>query len=50
MKRPTEARIIQQSIKHLDLTEKDRLARKSRLLLHRFAGAEAGVAENEPKK
>jgi hypothetical protein len=42
--------IIQQNIKHLDLTEKDRLARKSQLLLHRYAEAEAGAAENEPKK
>jgi hypothetical protein len=42
--------IIQQSIKHLDLTEKDRLARKSQLLLHRYAEAEAKVEENAPKK
>ena len=42
--------IIQQNIKHLDLTDKDRLARKSQLLLHRYSEAEAGVAENEPKK
>jgi hypothetical protein len=42
--------IIQQNIKHLDLTEKDRLARKSQLLIHRVSEAEAGVAENEPKK
>jgi len=42
--------LIQQNIKHLDLTDKDRVARKSQLLLHRYAEAEAGVAENEPKK
>jgi len=38
------------NIKHLDLTDKDRIARKSQLLLHRYAEAETGVAENEPKK
>jgi hypothetical protein len=42
--------LIQQNIKHLDLTDKDRVNRKSQLLLHRYAEAEAGVAENEPKK
>jgi hypothetical protein len=42
--------LIQKDIKHLDLTDKDRVARKSQLLLHRYAEAEAGVAENEPKK
>jgi hypothetical protein len=42
--------LIQNNIKHLDLTDKDRVARKSQLLLHRYAEAEAGVAENEPKK
>jgi len=42
--------IIQPNIKHLDLTDKDRLARKSQLLLHCYSEAEAGVAENEPKK
>jgi hypothetical protein len=42
--------IIQQNIKHLDLTEKDRLARKSQLLIHRFSEAEAGASESEPKK
>jgi hypothetical protein len=36
--------------RHLDLTEKDRVARKSQLLLHRFAEAEAGVEESETKK
>jgi hypothetical protein len=42
--------LIQQNIKHLDLTDKDRVNRKSQLLLHRYAEAEAGAAENEPKK
>lgn len=42
--------LIQQDIKHLDLTDKDRVARKSQLLLHRYAESEAGAAEKEPKK
>jgi hypothetical protein len=42
--------LIQKDIKHLDLTDKDRIARKSRLLLHRYAESEVGAAENEPKK
>jgi hypothetical protein len=42
--------LIQKDIKHLDLTDKDRIARKSQLLLHRYAESEAGAAENEPKK
>lgn len=42
--------LIQQNIKHLDLTDKDRVARKSQLLLHRYAEAEAGAAEGEPEK
>jgi hypothetical protein len=32
------------------MTDKDRLARKSQLLIHRVSEAEAGVAENVPKK
>ncbi|MEM2869055.1 MAG: putative Ig domain-containing protein, partial [Thermoplasmata archaeon] len=42
--------IIQQSIRHLDLTEKDRIARRSQLLLHRYAEGEAEAEESEPNK
>ncbi|MGQ9582602.1 MAG: putative Ig domain-containing protein, partial [Thermoplasmatota archaeon] len=42
--------IIQQSIRHLDLTEKDRIARRSQLLLHRYSEGEAEAEESEPKK
>jgi len=45
-----EKGIIQGTISHLDLTEKDRVARKSTLLLHRYSEAEAGAGENEPRK
>jgi hypothetical protein len=41
---------VHSNIKHLDLTDKDRVNRKSQLLLHRYAESEVGVAENEPKK